>query len=874
MGMAASQVRFLSLQNRKNTIGLNLMTLSNRKMALSRDMNRVSTEYNNAMNQKVFKWSNDSGITYQDINYDLMMKPNVHNMTLPYIVTDAQGRVVLDDNKIEIDGHTTNVSYRDLATMISAYSGVEDDETTYKNTSNLTDNTLNAASIKNLGGSAGSDATSGLASEKAYQIVSSATQMPQNSLRYDLMEKLGLITPGEKQEIKNKELEIYGSTDNINGPYPVGSLMGNYYIACAHLQAYEELLRNGDYTFAAVTTGVDTTRSNTRVAPTIDNFGTIEYKNDVTNSGSNISFDGNVSYFKQVDLTQQYNPSTGEVSAISSNSGSLNAYCSYEINGGSITYNYGTPTMLALMGTCDVAVPANENKYKFMQVAGSTVIGRNWADLYQSNAIISLYTRTGDRDNHKLEKDRVNTGLTNLVNEMANDFKNQQAIVIDQNALDKARQSTIAFFKGDITNNSDYPCKKFGANNHTGKIINDANNKANTYNLVGVAIRNGSWIQGTDDYVTANINFKNLYNTFITFYDYYYHQPNVEAITTGAPVTVPAEESYTPIDTTGVTYDNSTKESLTYGATNYVRIKGSELSESGETLTFYDYYLSDGAGNKTGNVIQRDYVTEDGYYREYYDDTNNGRNAKAYTINEMLYNLTYKNQINTGTNPENLETTESTVGAADHKLELSYINREGTEVKYTLHNEISKSTYATTIDGDVIDTTQDLKQAVAEALAAKEAALQELDKLFAEKECKVMDYFDALFKMISEKGWVYDSKVNDKSKPQDSKNYFSAMLENNLYFITEVDTLDGTDFNYATKLATNVSKIFQVYDTDAQNVALSKYESEKAEINTKEKQLDIRMNKLEAEQDAIKTELDSIKKVIDDNVSNTFKIFT
>ena len=137
----------------------------------------------------------------------------------------------------------------------------------------------------------------------------------------------------------------------------------------------------------------------------------------------------------------------------------------------------------------------------------------------------------------------------------------------------------------------------------------------------------------------------------------------------------------------------------------------------------------------------------------------------------------------------------------------------------------------------------------------------------------MMDYFDALFKMIAENGWVYDPSVNSGDTTA-NKNYLNAKLQNNMYFITEVDTLDGTDFNYATKIATNVSKVFEVYDKDAQNAALSKYEAEKADINAKEQQVDIRMNKLEAEQDAISTELDSIKKIIDDNVSVTFKIFT
>ena len=128
--------------------------------------------------------------------------------------------------------------------------------------------------------------------------------------------------------------------------------------------------------------------------------------------------------------------------------------------------------------------------------------------------------------------------------------------------------------------------------------------------------------------------------------------------------------------------------------------------------------------------------------------------------------------------------------------------------------------------------------------------------------------------MISRNGWVYDESINDPNKKEDSKNYLNAMLENNMYFVTEVDTLDGTDFNYATKIAQNCSSIFQVYDEAEQNIALSEYESKKAEITSKEKQLDIRMNKLEAEQDAISTELQSLKKIIDDNVSNTFKIFT
>ena len=251
MGMAASQVRFLSLQSRKNTIGLNLMTLSNRKLALSRDMNRVAAEYNDAMNQKVLKWSGDSGVTYQGLNYDLLMKPNESNATLPYIVTDAQGRVVVDDTNIKLDGVDTKVSYRDLAMMISAYSGTNETtgDTEYFNyktdknlgyTDNLTgaDTGVDATKIKDANVDDANKATAGAANKNGYEIVNVYDDMAKNSLRYDLMLKLGLITDQDVADIQNIKMELYGQSDSTEGPFPVGSLMGNYYLALANYEAY------------------------------------------------------------------------------------------------------------------------------------------------------------------------------------------------------------------------------------------------------------------------------------------------------------------------------------------------------------------------------------------------------------------------------------------------------------------------------------------------------------------------------------------------------------------------------------------------------------------------------------------------------------
>ena len=96
MGMAASQVRFLQLTNRKNEIGFQLTQLANDKVSLSRDMQKVSKEYQNALNQKVLKWSNNSGVTYVDLSYQNLMKPSSMNQNKPYLLTDASDRVVID----------------------------------------------------------------------------------------------------------------------------------------------------------------------------------------------------------------------------------------------------------------------------------------------------------------------------------------------------------------------------------------------------------------------------------------------------------------------------------------------------------------------------------------------------------------------------------------------------------------------------------------------------------------------------------------------------------------------------------------------------------------------------------------------------------
>ena len=96
MGMAASQVRFLQLTERKSDIGRQLMQLSSDKTALTRDMQKVTMDYQNSLNQKVLKWSNNNGVNCTKLGYDTLMRPCTANGNKPVLVSDSSGRIVID----------------------------------------------------------------------------------------------------------------------------------------------------------------------------------------------------------------------------------------------------------------------------------------------------------------------------------------------------------------------------------------------------------------------------------------------------------------------------------------------------------------------------------------------------------------------------------------------------------------------------------------------------------------------------------------------------------------------------------------------------------------------------------------------------------
>jgi len=98
MGLSASQARLLTITARKSDCEYESMRLSHEKIALSRNMEQVSAEYDKAMSQTKLVYDYyGTGSEQTPLAYNLLMTPSQLNNYTPMPVTDSSGRVVLDD---------------------------------------------------------------------------------------------------------------------------------------------------------------------------------------------------------------------------------------------------------------------------------------------------------------------------------------------------------------------------------------------------------------------------------------------------------------------------------------------------------------------------------------------------------------------------------------------------------------------------------------------------------------------------------------------------------------------------------------------------------------------------------------------------------
>ncbi len=97
MGLAASQARLLTITARKADCEFQSMMLSHQKLSLARDMEKVSNDYQTALNTTKLVYDYyGTGDTDMALTYGLLMEPSAYNDYYPKLVTDAKNRVILN----------------------------------------------------------------------------------------------------------------------------------------------------------------------------------------------------------------------------------------------------------------------------------------------------------------------------------------------------------------------------------------------------------------------------------------------------------------------------------------------------------------------------------------------------------------------------------------------------------------------------------------------------------------------------------------------------------------------------------------------------------------------------------------------------------
>lgn len=921
MGMSASQVRFLSLQSRKNSIGRQLLTLSNRKMALSRDMNNVALKFTNALNQTTLKWSNDSGSSYNTLTYDLMMRPNDLNTETPYIVTKASsGEVVLNNDTIkDMDGNDVidpdtgkPLSYVDIAKMISAYSGMDSSgNCQFNNVNNISTTSSNGVTTVTGGGSA---------IDNAYYIPQGTYDYNfANSLRYTIFEKMGLISEADKKKQLNLLNQLYGSEEaQKTGIYPIGSAWGDYYLACAKLEAYEDFLgvehsfsdaesfanskrtsetksyANDVYDYSTDIQGISTAgreTSNTLITQEA-------YSNSATSNLAHIDFDA----FTYVDTSgnaqTDYHYTTAEDGTVTTNA-FVHDYSAYEENDvvyGGYTYNVDVSAdgIKYTYKTDDIWANA---KYNFQNNGGS--LGWGAAQLGTSDELVEV----GDSGSSSLSSNdgNIRNNLNALVDSFIAVLPHTNIININSDFMQQAKSLTVNFFIDNAENSYD---GRSGMHRGSKKARNKARARAEGKNHIGIS-RYG----GIHSHSKAYVDCGTLFNTFLSYYSQL--SAGNSLATSGCSNAAPEipfnfeDGSNTTLADTftqqnGKWYVNENfKNGNTYGTSKYLLTTSAPAdmaayqADGGKTYVFdtttnqmreytgsaddayTKYYLvsdetapidenedtlvykKDAGGNYTGSLWDHDgdSATPD---ITIYGTVNHNGTIYYFTNPTALNNYITSGSL-TGTGVEEY-TPRTTTSAGTSEIIIGY-NESSSWYGISINSYANDTEYHTKLKNDVTNAWQHILD-----------LQNDIDNLYSSADQKIMDYYDALFLRIAENGWIVDE--NTSNTKDTSATYLNNKLQNNDYFVTECsEKADTSGYKYTSKMATSVRKIYQVHDENAENQALAEYETEKSAISLKEQKIDTIMEKLETEQESINTMMESVQKIIQENIDKTFKMF-
>lgn len=119
MGLAAGQARLLTITGRKSDCEFESMRLSHSKIALSRELTDLSNEYQNSLEQtKLIYDYYGTGTQDTPLSYGILMTPSVLNDFKPVMLTNAQGRSVLN-SKYAAAARAAGIPQEGLGTLPS-----------------------------------------------------------------------------------------------------------------------------------------------------------------------------------------------------------------------------------------------------------------------------------------------------------------------------------------------------------------------------------------------------------------------------------------------------------------------------------------------------------------------------------------------------------------------------------------------------------------------------------------------------------------------------------------------------------------------------------------------------------------------------------
>ena len=870
MGMAASQVRFLTLQDRKSTIGMRLGILSNRKMALTRDMNKAAREYNDAYTETKLQWYDSINGNYTDITYNAMMSPNAGNSYTPYIITDRNtGRVILDGITNVAKLCDENAPAGVGNNMVSFMEDLVGTTNYIPGTMTYNEEAMAPSIIMELMGITDFDPT-----RKIYKGVENVDLKDggwEKVDHSDLMEKMtvGIGTLNGTTASVVPVWEIY--ENRLDYDYTKGSVGYNY----------DLLTGNGGYN-----------ADSAQHPNTQNNTSSQDYKDGYNfSSGSSMYLDSSGNAHTLTGST--YWKTLYENGAVIISDYTLNTSSDY----------YGADysgSLSNLLGTSQNIRAGN--LYKWVHQFVSDV---NDQDLFKYDMTayidtISMATtkhlRSAYYGNHenKPVSDEIYVDITKTPDTVYTSGDDSSAVAAwhvvlttDRAGIDPTSNKTV-WDQRDIYEYNVYspkegdPVPKSGTTDIGSAIAHQANASTSVvlFNSYDGRYKHESKTtleKSSENYFdeVAAISVKNVLDVAL-----YYIQLAQERLAANQQIstTNDGEDLYgyakeyfnyaafnqgnNPDYCLTSNYNQGEMEVFTQGETRVASVYSmlSNLKMLAEKVDHCGSLSGTPAANIDSNT-----------FSGFYDDSENADSMKQILENILATNNLSDAQLIALANfnawiCQALDQDYSTSGGVDQLNE--YLNNALKAAQLFSNEYCKESEWGTAqgtayIDAFYYDKGVDWnrREQLFSQSSEKKVATSQLDieGQLTVLQLKQFKFYVNLVKECLARGWKDAS--NGGSNSNVDNNSTTLHLQNGTWLIN-----DST--------AKSSSRIFEVNNKEAREEALSKYEALQSELKMKEERIDIQMDKLETEQNAINTELDSLQSIISDNIKSTFKIFS